>query len=107
MAKSKGWACETGLDVTRTGMQILGGVGFTRNFPMEQYYRDLGISAIYEGSAGIQALDLLGRKMNMRQGAMFTGLLRKFSELYDANRVYPRLGQDFEIWKSAYDTVTV
>lgn len=103
----KGWACETGLDVTRTGMQILGGVGFTRDFPMEQYYRDLRISAIYEGTTGIQALDLVARKMSMRQGAMFTGLLGKFSELYDANSEHPRLSQDFEIWKSAYDTVTL
>lgn len=103
----KGWACETGLEVTRTGMQILGGVGFTRDFPMEQYYRDLRISAIYEGTTGIQALDLVARKMTIRQGAIFTGLLGKFSELYDANKEHPTLGQDFAIWKDAFDTVSV
>lgn len=103
----KGWACETGLDVTRTGMQILGGVGFTKNFPMEQYYRDLRISAIYEGTTAIQALDLVGRKMTMKKGRLFMSLLGKFSQLYEANKDHAQLGQDFEIWKGAYDTMTV
>ncbi|MEH6636945.1 MAG: acyl-CoA dehydrogenase [Halioglobus sp.] len=103
----KGWACETGLDVTRTGMQILGGVGFTKDFPMEQYYRDLRISAIYEGTTGIQALDLVGRKMTMSKGRLFMALLGKFAQLYDTNKNHTRLGQDFEIWKEAYDKMTV
>jgi alkylation response protein AidB-like acyl-CoA dehydrogenase len=103
----KGWACETGLDVTRTGMQILGGVGFTKDFPMEQYYRDLRISAIYEGTTAIQALDLVGRKMTMKKGRLFMTLLGEFGQLYEANKEHARLGQDFEIWKGAYDTMTV
>lgn len=103
----KGWACETGLDVTRTGMQILGGVGFTKDFPMEQYYRDLRISAIYEGTTGIQALDLVGRKMTMKKGKLYMTLLGKFSQLYEANKDHAQLGQNFELWKSAYDTMTV
>jgi alkylation response protein AidB-like acyl-CoA dehydrogenase len=103
----KGWACETGLDVTRTGMQVLGGVGFTKDFPMEQYYRDLRISAIYEGTTGIQALDLVGRKMTMSKGRLFLNLLRRFGELFEAHKNHPRLGQDFEIWKEAYDKMTI
>ena len=103
----KGWACETGLDVTRTGMQILGGVGFTKDYPMEQYYRDLRISAIYEGTTGIQALDLVGRKMTMSKGRLYMALLGKFGQLYETNKNHSRLGQDFEIWKEAYDKMTV
>ena len=103
----KGWACETGLDVTRTGMQILGGVGFTKDFPMEQYYRDLRISAIYEGTTGIQALDLVGRKMTTHQGRLFMTLLGKFGQLYEANKDHARLGGDVELWKEAYDKMTV
>jgi len=102
----KGWACETGLDVTRTGMQVLGGVGFTKDFPMEQYYRDLRISAIYEGTTGIQALDLVGRKMTSRKGRLFTTLLGNFGQFYEANKEHTRLGQNLEIWKSAYDKMT-
>jgi hypothetical protein len=103
----KGWACETGLDVTRTGMQILGGVGFTKDFPMEQYYRDLRISAIYEGTTGIQALDLVGRKMTTRKGRLFMALLGRFGELYEANKNHARLARDVEMWKEAYDKMTV
>jgi hypothetical protein len=101
----KGWACETGLDVTRTGMQVLGGVGFTKDFPMEQYYRDLRISAIYEGTTGIQALDLVGRKMTMSHGRLFVNLLGKFGDLFEANKDHERLGADFEIWKGCCDTM--
>ncbi len=101
----KGWACETGLDIARTGMQVLGGVGFTKDFPMEQYYRDLRISAIYEGTTGIQALDLVGRKMTMNNGRLFMNLLGKFDELYEANQDHDRLGADFKIWKGSCDTM--
>ena len=102
----KGWACETGLDVTRTGMQMLGGVGFTKDFPMEQYYRDLRISAIYEGTTGIQALDLVGRKMTTAGGRLFLTLLGKFGALFDEHKDHPRLGADFALWKAACDRMT-
>jgi alkylation response protein AidB-like acyl-CoA dehydrogenase len=102
----KGWACEVGLDVARSGMQVLGGVGFTKDFPMEQYYRDLRISAIYEGTTGIQALDLVGRKMTMNNGRLFMSLLGTFGELFDANKDHARLGADFVTWKGACDTMT-
>ena len=74
---------------------------------MEQYYRDLRISAIYEGTTGIQALDLVGRKMTMKKGRLFMALLGEFGQLYEANKNHARLGQDFEIWKEAYDKMTV
>src|SRR5210317_1567059 len=74
---------------------------------MEQYYRDLRISAIYEGTTGIQALDLVGRKMTMSKGRLYMALLGKFGQLYETNKNHSRLGQDFEIWKEAYDKMTV
>ena len=70
---------------------------------MEQYYRDLRISAIYEGTTGIQALDLVGRKMTSRKGRLFTTLLGNFGQFYEANKEHARLGQDLEIWKGAVD----
>jgi hypothetical protein len=102
----KGWACETGLDIARAGMQILGGVGFTKDYPMEQYYRDLRISAIYEGTTGIQALDLVGRKMTMANGRLFMTLLGKFGQLYETHKEHPRLGPLFACWKEGYDKMT-
>jgi butyryl-CoA dehydrogenase len=53
-------------------MQILGGYGYTRDYPVEQYYRDNRLNPIHEGTNGIQAIDLLGRKVGMQNGAAFT-----------------------------------
>jgi butyryl-CoA dehydrogenase len=50
------------------GLQILGGYGYCDEFPLEQYYRDVRIHPIHEGTTGIQGMDLLGRKMTMKKG---------------------------------------
>ena len=55
---------DQGVEVARIGIQILGGVGFTKHFPLEQNIRDQKIGSIYEGTNGIQALDLVGRKFS-------------------------------------------
>ncbi|MBX6742125.1 MAG: acyl-CoA dehydrogenase C-terminal domain-containing protein [Acetobacteraceae bacterium] len=59
---------DMGWDVTATGMQVLGGHGYIREWGMEQYVRDARIAQIYEGTNGIQALDLVGRKMSAHAG---------------------------------------
>jgi hypothetical protein len=61
----KAFMTETGLEATNLGMQVLGGHGYIREWGMEQYVRDVRIALIYEGTNGIQALDLLGRKVLM------------------------------------------
>jgi alkylation response protein AidB-like acyl-CoA dehydrogenase len=58
-------------------IQIHGGYGYTREYPVEQFYRDNRLNSIHEGTDGIQALDLLGRKVVMRDGAGLTLLLDK------------------------------
>ncbi|OJX79961.1 acyl-CoA dehydrogenase C-terminal domain-containing protein [Magnetospirillum sp. 64-120] len=65
---------DLGFESTNLGMQVLGGHGFIREHGMEQYVRDCRISQIYEGTNGIQALDLVGRKMPAHAGR----LLRSF-----------------------------
>jgi butyryl-CoA dehydrogenase len=50
-------------------MQVLGGAGYCSEFPLQQHYRDTRINPIYEGTTGIQAMDLLGRKVTMEMGA--------------------------------------
>lgn len=57
-----------GLVAVSNGLQVLGGYGFTEDFPLEQLYRDIRITPIYEGTTGIQSQDLLGRKMTMKGG---------------------------------------
>ncbi len=59
---------DVGWDATATGMQVLGGHGYIREWGMEQYVRDARIAQIYEGTNGIQALDLVGRKLGAHGG---------------------------------------
>ncbi|MFO7560432.1 MAG: acyl-CoA dehydrogenase [Desulfobacterales bacterium] len=60
-----------GHDVCIQAMQVYGGAGYTQDYPVEQYARDCKIASIYEGTSGIQAMDLLGRKMSMQKGKVF------------------------------------
>ncbi len=64
----KTYPSEAGSYAVNNGLQILGGYGFCSDFILQQYYRDIRISSIYEGTTGIQSQDLLGRKMTMGNG---------------------------------------
>ncbi len=64
----KAWCSDRGYEVADSAMQCYGGYGYTREFPAEQYVRDVKIAAIYEGTNGIQALDLVGRKFRAYNG---------------------------------------
>ncbi|MBI1288461.1 MAG: acyl-CoA dehydrogenase [Flavobacteriales bacterium] len=66
---AKAYPSEMSVQSTSQGMQVLGGAGFCSDFPLQQYYRDTRINPIYEGTTGIQAMDLLGRKVTMKMGA--------------------------------------
>ena len=66
---AKTYPAEMSVQSTSQGMQVLGGAGFCSDFPLQQYYRDTRINPIYEGTTGIQAMDLLGRKVTMKMGA--------------------------------------
>lgn len=64
----KTYPAEMSVQSTSQGMQVLGGVGYCADFPLQQYFRDTRINPIYEGTTGIQAMDLLGRKVTMKGG---------------------------------------
>ena len=68
MPVAKSYPSEMGVQSVSQSMQTFGGYGFTEDFPVEQLYRDIRITPIYEGTTGIQAQDLLGRKMTMKGG---------------------------------------
>ncbi|MGN8121492.1 acyl-CoA dehydrogenase C-terminal domain-containing protein [Pseudomonas sp. 22082] len=88
----KAFMTDTGLEVTNHGMQVFGGHGFIREWGMEQLVRDCRIAPIYEGTNGIQALDLLGRKVLGSQGKLlrnFTKIVHKFCA---ANAGHAQLG---------------
>ena len=65
---AKSWPSEWCLEANSLAIQVHGGYGYTRDFPVEQYWRDNRLNMIHEGTHGIQALDLLGRKVLMEQG---------------------------------------
>ena len=66
---AKSWPSEWCLEANSMAIQVLGGYGYTRDFAVEQYWRDNRLNMIHEGTHGIQALDLLGRKVVMQDGA--------------------------------------
>ena len=67
---AKSWPSEWCLEANNLAIQVHGGYGYTRDFPVEQLWRDNRLNMIHEGTHGIQALDLLGRKVRMMDGAV-------------------------------------
>ena len=102
----KGWCTEVGLEVVQTGIQVLGGVGYTKDFPMEQFYRDLRVAPIYEGTTDIQALDLVGRKMAKNQGALFVALLQQIGEFLPSLGEHPRLAALGRVFEGYCETLS-
>ncbi|MBT94379.1 MAG: acyl-CoA dehydrogenase [Acidimicrobiaceae bacterium] len=77
---SKSWCTDLGNELTSLGIQIHGGMGFVEETGAAQHYRDIRIAGIYEGTNGIQAVDLVGRKLAMRNGDVVRELLTEISE---------------------------
>jgi butyryl-CoA dehydrogenase len=71
---AKAWPSRWGLAADDLAIQVHGGYGYTRDYPVEQFYRDNRLNPIHEGTNGIQALDLLGRKVVLHGGAGLTAL---------------------------------
>lgn len=82
----KGWLTELAQEVTSLGVQIHGGMGFIEETGAAQHYRDARILTIYEGTTGIQALDLVGRKTLLNQGALLNSLLEEIDETVEQLR---------------------
>ncbi len=74
---AKSWPSQWCLEANSLAIQVHGGYGYTRDFPVEQFYRDNRLNPIHEGTHGIQALDLLARKVVMQDGAAFKLLVSR------------------------------
>jgi hypothetical protein len=77
---SKAWCTDVGVDITSTAIQVFGGMGFIEESGVAQHFRDMRIAPIYEGTNGIQAMDLVGRKLPMRMGGVVTDFLARMRE---------------------------
>ncbi|HEX6419982.1 MAG TPA: acyl-CoA dehydrogenase, partial [Acidimicrobiales bacterium] len=72
---TKGWGTDVGVELTSLAMQVHGGMGYIEETGVAQHYRDIRIAPIYEGTNGIQAIDLVGRKLPMRAGGVIADFL--------------------------------
>ncbi len=88
---AKSWPSEWCLEANSLAIQIHGGYGYTRDFPVEQYWRDNRLNMIHEGAHGIQAADLLGRKVVMEEGRGLTLLASRVSATCTRAQAIPQL----------------
>jgi 3-(methylthio)propanoyl-CoA dehydrogenase len=76
---TKGWGTDLGVELTSLAVQVHGGMGYVEETGVAQHYRDARIAPIYEGTNGIQAIDLVGRKLGLRGGAAITGFVEEIA----------------------------
>jgi hypothetical protein len=91
---AKSWPSEWCLEANSLAIQIHGGYGYTRDFPVEQYWRDNRLNMIHEGTHGIQAADLLGRKVLMEGGKGLQLLAARINATIERAIQQPDLTQD-------------
>jgi hypothetical protein len=87
----KSMGSDQGFRVCETAIQIYGGYGFTAEYPVEQFMRDCKIASLYEGTNGIQALDLIGRKIAMKRGQLFKNVMEA------SNGIMGRVKKNFQL----------
>ena len=90
---AKAWPAEFCQEANSLAIQVHGGYGYTRDFPVERLYRDNRLNAIHEGTNGIQAIDLLGRKARWQDGAALTALMEEIRADIAAARSHPVLAE--------------
>ena len=106
---AKAFLTETGFESANHGLQVFGGHGFIREWGMEQNVRDCRISMLYEGTTGIQALDLLGRKVVGSQGGLLRQFLQEVNDFCAANKDNRKLANmvaTLETHCSEWQTIT-
>lgn len=88
----KAYCSDMGFRVCETAIQCMGGYGYCKDYHVEQYLRDSKIASIYEGTNGIQSLDLMGRKMRIRDGGPYKAYMAEVRKFCKENIHHPILG---------------
>ncbi len=99
----KAHCSDLGFEVCCTALQVFGGYGYTGEYPVEQNVRDSKITSIYEGTNGIQAMDLLGRKMRKGNGALFMTWLNECNLELEAAKATRKLDDEVTALERARD----
>jgi butyryl-CoA dehydrogenase len=103
---AKSWPSEYCLEANKLAIQVHGGYGYTRDFPVERLYRDNRLNHIHEGTQGIHGLDLLGRKVATHGGAALAALFAEFEPAIAAARRSPALAPHADSLDAAVRQVT-
>lgn len=90
---AKSYPSEMGVQSTSEAVQVLGGAGYTTDFPVEQYYREARIHPIHEGTTGIHGLDLLGRKVLIHEGLGWKMLQKEIRATIESSKEFPAIAQ--------------
>jgi hypothetical protein len=93
---------DLGFEMASMAMQVYGGHGYIRDHGMEQYVRDARISMIYEGTNGVQAMDLVGRKMPANMGRSLRAFFHPVAAFIEANKDDPKLGRMVKALERAF-----
>lgn len=99
----KGYSSEKAYEVLATSLQVFGGSGFTSDYPIEQYIRDSKIDTLYEGTTGIQAMDLFFRKIVRDQGQTLTKVAAEIAEFVKAGDTEDELALERELLGKGLD----
>jgi hypothetical protein len=102
----KAYCSHMGFRVCETALQCLGGYGYTKDYPIEQYLRDAKIMSLYEGTNGIQSMDLMGRKMRAGHGALFNAYRKELERFCVNHEGHPGLGKDVQTLYKAVKKLT-
>ncbi|MBM3300544.1 MAG: acyl-CoA dehydrogenase, partial [Deltaproteobacteria bacterium] len=93
----KAYCSDMGFRVCETAIQCLGGYGFCQEYHLEQYLRDVKIASLYEGTNGIQSIDLMSRKMELDRGAPYRAFMDELGTFCKKNRDHPVLGAEIRL----------
>ncbi len=96
---------DLGFRVCETAIQVYGGYGFIQEYPVEQFMRDCKIASLYEGTNGIQALDLVGRKLTYKQGLLLKNAMKAIHKVLGKVRDEFSLRELFKIYDEAQESL--
>merc|ERR1712224_527942 len=98
----KSFATDKSMEITNQALQIYGGHGYITDHGMEQLVRDARITPIYEGTNGIQALDLIGRKFNIHDGLIINQYLESINEFLNNNKENSDMEKFINLFEPSY-----
>lgn len=101
----KGYGSEVSVNLISEAIQVLGGVGYTQEYPIEQYLRDSKILSIWEGTTFIHGMDLVRRKMRMDDGAPFAAWMSLIADFIKENENEPGLEKEMNVLKKGLECV--